>query len=290
MKKVILLLFTLILVAACGKQSKKGDNKPVITVSIEPQCYFVEALAKDFFKIDCMVPRGSSPETYDPNPKQLVNLEKSAIYLRIGYIGYEQQWIDKLVSNAPHIEIFDISKGIDLITEPGVDRPIDHNMSKIEPHLWCSPKNAYIIAKNTLDILTSFDRKHDKIYQARYDSLYKEINKVDADIRHELSKPGTDKAFAIYHPSLSYFARDYGLTQIAIEDHGKEPSPAELKDIIVRCKAAGVHTIFIQPEFDKHNAQIIANQIGAKIVSINPLNKDWSNEMIAIAKQLSHTK
>jgi zinc transport system substrate-binding protein len=163
-------------------------------------------------------------------------------------------------------------------------------MSKIEPHLWCSPKNAFIIAKNTLDILMSFDKKHDKIYQTRYDSLYKEINKVDVIIRKALSSPGADKAFAIYHPSLSYFARDYGLTQIAIEENGKEPSPVELKKIIMRCKAAGVHTIFIQPEFDKRNAEIIARQIGAKIVSINPLNKEWNTEMIAIAKELGHTK
>jgi zinc transport system substrate-binding protein len=290
MMKKVLILFLVVLVAACGKHSKKADSKPAITVSIEPQRYFTEALTKDFFKVECMVPKGSSPETYDPNPRQLIRLEKSAIYLRIGYIGFEQQWIDKLTTNAPHIEIFDTSKGVNLIMEPGVVRPIDHNLSMIEPHLWCSPKNAYIIAKNTLDIVTSFDRKHDKTYLSRYMSLCKRIAAVDSLIRDELKKPGADKAFAIYHPSLSYFARDYNLLQIPIEDNGKEPSPAQLADIISLCKKTHVKVVFIQPEFDRHNADIIARQIGAKVVAINPLNGDWDKEMIAIAKALSHTK
>lgn len=289
MKKLILLCM-LVLLASCGKQSKKGDNKPVIVVSIEPQRYFTEALAGDFFRINCMVPNGSSPETYDPSPKLLMELEKSAIYLRIGYIGFEQQWMDKLTANAPHIEVFDTSQGVNLIMEPGMERAIDHHMSKIEPHLWCSPKNAYIIAKNTADILTSFDRKHETIYQQRYDSLCKHIAQVDSIIRIELKKPTADKAFAIYHPTLSYFARDYGLLQIPIENNGKEPSPLELKTIINRCKSNNVHIIFVQPEFDTRNAEIIAKQIGARIIKINPLNSDWDKEMITIAKELSNAK
>jgi len=287
MKKFVL-LFILVLIAGCDKQPRKRNDKPIITVTIEPQRYFCEALAKDFFKVECIVPHGSSPETYDPNPRQLINLEKSTIYLRIGYIGFELQWMDKLISNAPHIEVFDTSQGIHLIMEKGHQEITNHNINKVEPHLWCSPKNAYIIAKNTRDILCSFDRKHEKIYINRYDSLCKEITKTDSIIRIELKKPKGDKAFAIYHPSLSYFARDYNLMQIPIENNGKEPSPSELASIIDRCRKNKVHIIFVQPEFDHHNAEIIAKQIGARVVSINPLNKQWDKEMIAIAKELSH--
>lgn len=287
MKKVVLLV-VLVLIAGCGRQPKKRNDKPIITVTIEPQRYFCEALAKDFFKVECMVPHGNSPETYDPNPRQLINLEKSTIYLRIGYIGFEMQWMDKLVSNAPHIEVFDTSQGINLIMEKGHQKIINHNINQVEPHLWCSPKNAYVIAKNTLDILCSFDRKHEKTYINRYDSLCKEITKTDSIIRIELKKPKADKAFAIYHPSLSYFARDYNLMQIPIENNGKEPSPSELANIIDRCRKNKVHIIFVQPEFDHHNAEIIAKQIGARVVSINPLNKQWDKEMITIAKELSH--
>ena len=91
----------------------------------------------------------------------------------------------------------------------------------------------------------------------------------------------------IYHPALSYFARDYGLHQISIEEGGKEPSPAHLKELIDLCKAEDVRVIFVQPEFDKRNAETIAQQTGTKVVPINPLSYDWEKDMLNVAKALA---
>lgn len=286
MKKLLLWCF-LISLAACNSSIKK--SKPIIMVSIQPQCYFTQALAHDYYQVECMIPQGTSPETYDPTPQQLVNLGKSAAYLRIGFIGFERTWMDKLTANAPHLEFFDSAQGINLIMETAKNSaPIDHHMSIIEPHVWCSAQNAKIITENIYHFLTSLDRQHEKAYTARFDSLQKVIAQVDSTISFQLSHKDADRSFAIYHPSLSYFARDYGLTQITIENNGKEPSPSELEKIIDKCKAAHVHVIFIQPEFDHRNAEIIARQIGAKVVSINPLNSHWDKEMIAIAQALNN--
>ena len=121
--KTLLLLGSCLLLAACtGRTSKASGSeeaKPVITVTIEPQRYFTEAIAGDKFTVVSMVPKGSSPETYDPIPQQLVSLGDSKAYLRIGYIGFEQTWMDRLMNNTPHIQVFDTSKGIDLILNNG---------------------------------------------------------------------------------------------------------------------------------------------------------------------------
>jgi zinc transport system substrate-binding protein len=90
----------------------------------------------------------------------------------------------------------------------------------------------------------------------------------------------------IYHPSLSYYARDYDLQQICIEEGGKEPSPAHLKELIKRCKTEKVHVIFIQPEFDRRNAETIAKETGTTIIPINPLSYNWEEEMIKVAKSM----
>ena len=91
----------------------------------------------------------------------------------------------------------------------------------------------------------------------------------------------------IYHPALSYFARDYGLHQISIEEGGKEPSPAHLKRLIDFARKEGVRVIFVQPEFDRRNAEIIARETGTQIVPINPLSYDWEVEMLKIAENLT---
>lgn len=288
MKYTILFAITLFLTACTGQGKKdKTNDKPVITVTMEPQRYFTETIAGDRFDVVSMVPKGSSPETYDPIPEQLVSLGDSKAYLRIGHIGFELSWMERLLSNTPHLQVFDTSKGIDLIFEGGHDHGDHHHPGGVEPHVWSSTNNALIIARNTYKALTTLDKENEPYYLARYDSLCRTIQQTDSVIRNILSTPGTSRAFMIYHPALSYFARDYGLHQISIEEGGKEPSPAHLKELIDVCKAENVRVIFVQPEFDRRNAEIIAEQTGTRVFPINPLSYDWGEELITIAEELT---
>lgn len=292
--KHIPLLLIIVLLASCnmGKSGKSQDNKkPVIAVTIEPQRYFTEAIAGDKFDVISIVPKGSSPETYDPTPQQLVSLGDSKAYLRIGYIGFEQVWMDRLIDNTPHIQIFDTSKDIDLILGEAHNHGDHQHAGGVEPHIWNSTNNALIIARNTYKALCQLDKENEAYYLNRYDSLCQRIMHTDSIIRKTLQQPGTAQSFMIYHPALSYFARDYGLQQISIEEGGKEPSPAHLKDLVDLCRQEDVRIIFIQPEFDRRNAEIIARETGTDIVPINPLSYDWEAEMLAVAQALTdHNK
>ena len=286
----------LLLLAACRqgeeKRTEHSDDKPIITVSIEPLRYFTEAIAGDHFNVVSMVPKGSSPETYDPTPTQLMSLSQSTAYLRIGFIGFEQMWMDRLTDNAPHLQVFDTSHGIDLILqeglheEPYADKPY-HIHSGPEPHVWNSPANARIIAANVFKALCVLDHPHRDEYLTRYDSLCTVIDRTDSLCREILAQPEADHAFMIYHPALSYFARDYDLLQLPIEAGGKEPSPAHLKELVELCKEEGIHVIFVQPEFDRRNAELIARQTGTRVADINPLAYDWETEMLRTAKELA---
>lgn len=287
MKKIFYLIPLLALLTACKGSTGKTSEERIITVTMEPQRYFTEAIAGDKFVVRSMVPKGSSPETYDPTPQQLVSLGESEAYFRIGYIGFEQTWMDRLLSNTPHMQVFDTSKGVDLIFEAAFEHGDHHHAGGVEPHIWNSTANALVIAGNTFKALSTLDKANETYYKARYDSLCLRINQTDSIIRNTLLTAGTDRAFIIYHPALSYFARDYGLHQICIEEGGKEPSPAHLKSLMEVCKAEGVRVIFVQPEFDRRNADIIAQQTGTKVVPINPLSYDWESEMITVGKALS---
>lgn len=282
---IILCVITL---AACSGQGKKNnEEKRVITVTIEPQRYFTEAIAGDKFTVNCIVPYGSSPESYDPTPKQLVALGESEAYLRIGHIGFEVSWMERLMKNAPHTQVFDLSKGIEFIHEPGYVHGDHFHVGGVDPHIWNSCINAKIIANNVFQALCTLDKENETYYLARYDSLIYKIEKTDTIILNMLKEnDNADHAFMIYHPALSYFARDYGLHQICIEEAGKEPSPAHLKNLIEISKFEDVHVIFVQPEFDKRNAEVIAKETNTRIVPINPLSYDWHEEMVYTAKNL----
>ena len=279
MKRTFLYILAALLAASCKNSSvqnnKSEGDKPVITVTIEPLRYFTEAIAGDNFNVISMVPKGSSPE---------------------------KTWMDKLTDNAPHLQFFDTSRGIDLIYDSShahhhhdADEPHAHDSIQddehqhllgVEPHVWSSAYNAQIIAGNIVNALCAIDKGNEEVYMERYKSLCNQIEHTDSLICHMLSAPNADRAFMIYHPALSYFARDYGLHQISIEENGKEPSPSHLKNLIDTCKKEKVRVIFVQPEFDRRNAEIIAKQTGTKVIPINPLSYDWEEEMLNIAKEL----
>lgn len=290
MKKTIYLLLAMsvLLVSCIGNRQNKENGEKTITVTIEPLRYLTEQIAGDKFKVVSLVPKGSSPETYDPTPQQLVKLGDSDAYFRIGYIGFEKTWLDRLMENAPHMQIFDTSVGVDLIYDTHIHGEGEHAHvhEGVEPHIWNSPVNAQIIAKNILLALTQMDKENEEYYRERYKALDKQLEKTDSIVKEELKD--ADKVFMIYHPALSYFARDYGLKQISIEAGGKEPSPMHLKNLINESRNENVKVIFVQQEFDTRNAELIAKETGTKIVSINPLSYDWNEEMIHIAKALHH--
>jgi len=282
MRIIIQSLILLLLFVAC---SNKVQQENIITVTIEPQRYFTEQLTDTLFRVECMVPAGTSPETYDPTPSQMANLARSKAYFCIGHIGFEEVWIDKLKQNYPDIPFFDNSEGITLIT--GHSHTDGHcNEDGVDPHTWSSPKAVRLIAQNMYEALVEIDPANEILYAANLQSLLEQIEAVDEKITQILEN-SSQKAFIIYHPALTYLARDYGLTQYCIETDGKEPSPEQLKTLIETAKAEGIKTVFIQQEFDKKNAELITKETGCRLIIINPLSYNWGEEILRIAKALS---
>ena len=254
--------------------SAKNDNANKITVSIEPLRYLTEQIVGDRFEVVTMVPKGSSPETYEPTARQMADLSESILYIKVGELGFERTWMPRLTSNAPHITVVNSSEGI--TSHIGDD-----------PHSWMSARNAIIMAHNIYEAVKRIDVKDSVFFRQRLDSLCNVIHATDKYIRQTPAQAHC-KSFIIYHPALTYFASDYGLEQLALEEHGREPSAAELEQIISTARAKGVKTMFIQREFANRNVDIITNTIGARKVEINPLGYDWNKEMRRIAAEMTN--
>lgn len=259
----------LILLATACTAPDKGQGKTNITVSIMPQKFFIERIAGDDFKINVLIPPGASPETYDPTPRQIGELYNSAAYLKSGYLELEVSWLTKIAGDIPGLELVDTSEGVALIEEDS-----DDHHEGIEPHIWMSARNAMVISTNIRDyfILHFPDKKEQ--YEANYLTLVREIENLDRNTA-KLLEENEVQSFLIYHPALTYYARDYGLEQISIEHHGKEPSASFMAQIIELIKEKKISSILVQKQFDKTRAEIIARETGIRIKQIDPLDYDW---------------
>ena len=280
MKRFLYLIILCVILAGCkGTPQKQADSgktsgteKPAVTVTvtvtISPYKYFVDQIAQGKVDVNVMVSNGNNPETYEPYAQQMMELSKSALYLKVGSIGFEQTWMKKLQDNAPDMKVIDTSVGIKPAKTPG---------GNIDPHVWMSCSNARIIASNILKALSELEPKNKAFFEKNYQSLLSIIDKRDSIIKESFKKnPDLVRKFVIYHPILTYFARDYQLEQLAIEEEGREPSAAQLKSLIERARKEKIKFCLIQAEFANRNTKTFINESHTKPMDINPLQGDWN--------------
>ncbi len=283
MKRFLYLIILCVILAGCkGTPQKQADSgkasgteKPAVTVTvtvtISPYKYFVDQIAKGKVDVNVMVSNGNNPETYEPYAQQMMELSKSALYLKVGSIGFEQTWMKKLQDNAPDMKVIDTSVGIKPAKTPG---------GNIDPHVWMSCSNARIIASNILKALCELEPKNKAFFEKNYQSLLSIIDKRDSTIKESFKKdPDLVRKFVIYHPILTYFARDYQLEQLAIEEEGREPSASQLKSLIQRARKEKIKFCLIQAEFANRNTTTFINESHTKPMDINPLQGDWNRAM-----------
>ncbi|MBK5194462.1 MAG: zinc ABC transporter substrate-binding protein [Proteiniphilum sp.] len=299
MQKYLSLLSLSLLLLACNTAAKTKDaaHERVVTVTIEPQRFFLEQLVGDEYTINTLVPPGTSPETYEPSPSVMIEMGKSDIYFRVGELGFEKVWSSRLEQNNPDVTIVDCSAGIDLMegdlhghSHDHADHAGDgHSDSALDPHVWSSPRAMKIFTKNMLEALVKADPDNEPLYRSNFEILTHRINATDSTIQALLQDASTD-SFIIFHPALGYFARDYGSHQYSIEFEGKNPSPSQIKELVDLARKEKINTVFIQRGFDAKNAEVIAQEINAELFEIDPMTYKWDEELIRIATILSRQK
>ncbi len=284
----------------------KTQEKLDITVSILPQKYFVERIGGENVNVNVMVQPGDSPHTYEPKPQQLRSLAEAEAYLSIG-VSFEKAWMDRLKAANPKMPIIDTTQGMKLLPmvahhhgEGGHEHEDEHDETghkgeekaaeklkeNLDPHVWLSPQRVKIQAQTIYQTLVELDPENQAQYQAALDEFLADIEQLDAEIRQSLAGIQQRK-FMVFHPSWGYFADDYGLEMISIEEGGQEPSAAELAQLISQAKAENIRVIFVQPEFSTKSAETIAQEINGEVIAINPLMSNWLEEMQRVTQKFA---
>ncbi len=264
----------------------QSTDKPILFVSIAPQKYFIEQIAKDTFNVQVMIPKGHNPAHYEPSIKQMQHLSKSTYYFRIG-MPFESVWIDRLARQNPQLQVIDIPKGIHLLP---LESHSKHNHSihtTLDPHIWTDPLLVIAISKNILQHLTLLLPQHKAFFQQNFQSFKQRLLDLDQYLGTQL-QPLKDTSFLVFHPSWGYFAKRYQLQQVAIELQGKSPTPRYLANIIQYATYHHIRVIFVQPQFNQSIAKNIARTIPAHIITIDPLAENYIDNMYTVADALLH--
>ena len=260
----------------------------MVSVSILPQKYFVEQIAGNLVQVNVLVPPGSSPHNYDVLPSQMKDLSRSKAWLQVGLLTLEDALKDKLADINRNLAIVNCSEGIIPIVGSEHEEEGHENSptETFDPHVWLAPADVKIIAKNTLNVLKVGFPQHSSTFDANYTRFIARIDSVSTVINQKLASL-KNRNILIFHPALAYYARQFNLSQIALEFDGKEPSPRHMKEIVDLAHEQNIHVIFIQKEFDSAFAQQLSREIGGEVVIIDPLDYNWEKQMLNITEKIA---
>jgi len=266
-----------------------------VVVSVAPQKFLVEKIAGPLAEVSVMVTPGADAHTFEPKPSQMAQVAKARLYVAQG-VEFEEVWLPKLMKSNPGLQVVQANEGVELLPmeehDPahghghGKEKGKQHSHREMDPHTWTSPALAQVQAANVARALERLDPANAAAYRANLAAFQEACRALDGEIRAILGqvKPGTE--FLVFHPAWAYFARDYGLEEVAIESGGKEPSPRKLKELIKHAREHKARAVFVQPQFSRQTAQTIADALGAKLVTADDLAPDWDQNLLRVAKAL----
>jgi len=238
-----------------------------------------------------MVPPGASPHTYEPTPGQLEEISKAKIYAKVGSgIEFELAWMDKIIKMNGEMLVVDCASRVKLFTvsykyvEAAVYYEYDESdeaksdLKGIDPHIWLSPANAKVMVENIYEDLVKIDPQRKEYYKKNLDSYLLELDKLNDEIVQTFSGK-ENKKIIVFHPTWAYFAKDYGIEQVPIEEEGKEPTAKGIEDLISQAKEYNIKVIFASPEFSTKSAWTVAGEIGGEVFLVSSLKKDYLENM-----------
>lgn len=285
--------------AGCGgaKQAPAGDGSGRLQVvtSIYPVFAFTRAVGGDLVELVNLVPPGTEPHDWEPSPGDIRRLNDAAVFVYNG-AGMEH-WVEKTLNSLDNRDLIKVEASQNVALLAGQEQgdgdesgPAgtasdghDHG-EEWDPHVWLDPLAVVQEVEVIREALIQADPAHRAEYEANAAAYVAKLQALDGQFRQELSGCGRRQFFTT-HAAFGYLAHRYDLEQHAIMglSPDAEPAPQELATIVTEARGLGVKHIFFETLASDRLADVVAREIGAETLVLNPF-EGLTEEEIAAGK------
>ena len=273
-----LVLIVAIFMATRVPFSASKESKPTVVVTVAPQAAFVREVAGDLVSVVTVLPPGANHETYSPPPQDMEKIGSANLYLALGLPPERANLLPKVAEMNKKMKIVDVQNEVAKNYTPRFFAPDDQ-----DPHIWLSPKRAVVMVRMTARELSALDSTNAVTYEANAKRYIDKIEEVDREIQAAL-KNKNNMTFIVYHPAFGYFADDYNLTMVALEEDGKEADPRRMREVIDMAREKGLKIIFYQEDIDGRQSRTFAEELGGRAEKVSPMAIDYIDNLKRMAR------
>lgn len=279
-KSILITLLTTAVLLLVGCSDNRKQTQIDISVSIEPIKGLVDIITSNSLKTGVIVPSGTSPETFSPTPSQVARLRSSKAVITLGTLNFEKDLLDQDINKATG-SILDLTNGIELI-EGKCNHSSHKHAHSVDPHTWLSPQCLIVMVDKIANYLVGI--YPDSVnFRSNADTLIRKIELLQNCVKQKIETANIKQIF-IYHPALTYYAREFGLKQLSIEQEGKDASMANVKEFVDNARKSGCKHIFYQKEYSGSVVESVANEAEVPIAEIDPLSYNILSEIERITE------
>lgn len=280
-KRVLIILFGLVLLVACGRKEKQTEHGLKIVTSFYPIYSMVKEVSGDLNDVR-MIQSGNGIHSFEPSASDV-----AAIYDADAFIYHShtlEAWAGDLDPSLQHssVQVIEASDGMSLDRVKGLeDVPITDGVDEktlYDPHTWLDPEKVAEEAHLIANALAKLDKEHKAIYLKNAEKFGKSAHKLTQTYDSRF-KEYPQKTFVTQHTAFSYLAKRFDLTQLGIAgiSPDQEPSPRQLSEIEDFVKTYHVKTIFVESNASTKIANTLVRATGAHLATLNPLEADPKN-------------
>lgn len=249
-----------------------------VLVSIAPVASMVEQLGGDLIDVHTLLPPGADPHHYAPTPRRIRALADADLLVWAG-APFEHAWRERVRAVN--------SQAVQQVLADAPDHYHEaHAHEEEDPHVWTSPAQLRAMALQVRDQLITLRPMQAEALRLRHQNVDGRLAALQQQLTTRL-QGSKQHYFLVFHPSWGYFAREFGLTQLSIEEAGKGPGARALAKRIDQARRLGIKHVFVQPQFDRRAAAVVANALDAEVVELDPLSADMPKALLQLATVIS---
>lgn len=273
----VMMLVMILFLSACGGKDDVDNGKLKVAVTIEVQKGLVEAVAGDLVEVTTLVPKGGSPETFEASPQEIEKFRSADIYFAM----------DLPVENSKNLP----ADGDFLTVNLGeavraVYKDLNFDADERDHHTWLSPKRVMVMVEKIGEVLIAEDPVNKDAYLKNMTAYLSELEALDKEVSDMLMDK-VQRSFIIFHPALGYFAADYDLEMLALEEEGKEADPRRIGELVDLAKSKGIKAVLTTEEISSKQVEAFAEEIGGKVIVVEILGIDYIGSIRNVAREIA---